>query len=69
MNHIKLEDGLAWCQQPIPENEFHFKDLEQVIINNFHGERVACPYCIRKVINDLLSISPKVAQEVNHDPT
>ena len=69
MNHIKLEDGVAWCNWPIPANEFHFKDIEQVVINNLHGERVACPHCVRSVINDLLAISPKVTKEVNHDPT
>ena len=57
MNHIKFEDGIAWCSAPL-DNSFHFKDIEQVTINNLHGERLVCQYCLRSVITGLLRIPP-----------
>ena len=57
MNHIKYEDGVSRCGEPLDHN-FYFKDLEQVIINNLHGERIACQYCLRAVVTSLLIVAP-----------
>jgi hypothetical protein len=59
MNHIKYEDGVARCGAALDMN-FHFKDIEQVIINNFHGERLVCQYCLRTVITSLLVVPPGI---------
>ncbi len=60
MNHVKYEESLAWCHASL-DNSFYFKDIEQVTINNAHGERLACQYCLRAIITSLLSVS-QIAQ-------
>jgi hypothetical protein len=53
MNHVRYEDGVSWCGQTL-DNSFHFKDIEQVTINNLHGERLVCQYCLRAIIHALV---------------
>lgn len=60
MNHIKYEEGAGWCGATL-DNSFHFKDIDQAIINNFHGERLICRGCLRSVVAAILTIAP-VAQ-------
>lgn len=55
MNHIKYEDDTARCGVPL-DIGFHFKDIEHVIINNLHGERLVCQFCLRNVITSLLMV-------------
>jgi len=60
MNHVRYEEGIAWCGRPLDHN-FHFKDIEQLTINNLHGERLVCEYCLRNVIRVLI-IVPEVVE-------
>lgn len=59
MNHIKFDDGISWCGEILTAG-FHFKDIEQVTINNLHGERLPCQFCLRGVISALLIVPPAV---------
>ncbi len=57
MNCIKREDGTAWCGAEL-DNSFHFKDIDQAIINNQHGSRIVCPYCLLSLIAVLIVTPP-----------
>jgi hypothetical protein len=63
MNHIKNPHAhdidRAWCGAKL-DNSFHFKDLDQVIINNICGERIPCLQCIHGIINILTTQSPNI---------
>lgn len=59
MNHIKNKEGHSWCDVQL-DNSFHFKDIEQVLVNNLHGERVVCQFCLRTLITDLLKVPSNV---------
>ena len=56
-NHVKYEDGLSWCAETL-DSSFHFKDIEQVTINNLPGERLPCQYCLRAILTVLLTLPP-----------
>lgn len=57
MNHVRCEDGVAWCGTPLRMDDgFYFKDIDQVIINNQFGERIPCTHCLNVLISTLLNV-------------
>jgi hypothetical protein len=64
MNHIKYEEGLSHCGAVLDENTFYFKEIEQVLINNLHGERIACEFCRQSIIRDLMTTPRKLTHGV-----
>ncbi len=57
MNCIKQDEDISFCGSPL-DSSFHFKSIDQVIINNVHGSRLVCPYCAQAVINALVRTPP-----------
>ena len=58
MNHIQNdvtnhEAPRAWCGSTLGSG-FYFKDIDQVIINNLHGDRIPCLACLHGVIIALI---------------
>jgi hypothetical protein len=68
MNHIKQEEGNSWCGAPL-DTIFHFKEIEQVIINNFHGERSVCLKCVCQVIAALVKSPTQLTAEAQNGIT
>ena len=59
MNCIRYEGEVAWCGSTL--TGFYFKDIEQALINNLHGERKICPDCVAAIIESL-KIVPELAK-------
>lgn len=71
-NHIrslKYEDQ-SWCGELLKIAEFHFKTVEQAVMNGLHpGKIVACIQCTKKIINCLGRGTNKAIDECGNSDT
>lgn len=57
MNHVRsihFEDK-SWCEEILKPSEFHFKSLEQAVLNGMYPSKIAtCAKCVDKIIVALM---------------